>query len=50
MNRECGVFVLEEADWIELLRASPQTFFELLRDASNAVDRMDLEERGERKC
>lgn len=50
MDRECGVFVLAEADWIQLLRASPQTFFELLTDASRAVDRLDLANSGEGMC
>lgn len=50
VNREYGVFVLAEADWIHLLRASPQTFFELLTEASKAVDRLDLENRAEGKC
>jgi antirestriction protein ArdC len=50
MDRDCGVFVLAEADWIQLLRASPQTFFELLTEANNAVDRLDLENRVEGKC
>lgn len=50
IDQECGVFLLAEADWIQLLRASPQTFFELLTDASKAVDRFDLENRAEGKC
>lgn len=47
---ECGVFVLAEADWIQLLRTSPQSFFDLLTDAGKAVDRLNLETRGEGMC
>lgn len=47
---ECGVLVLAEADWIQLLRTSPQTFFEMVTDASKAIDHLDLETRGEGMC
>lgn len=40
LAREYGVFVLAEADWIALLRASAETFFELLAEASKAVDQL----------
>ncbi len=40
LAREYGVFVLAEADWIVLLEASAETFFEILAEASKAVDQL----------
>lgn len=37
-RRECGGFLLAEADWIQVLERSPQTFFDSLAWASKAMD------------
>lgn len=38
LDRECGVFKLAEADWNWLLTESSNRFFDLIADASHAVD------------
>lgn len=38
LRRDYGVFVLAEADWIERVQQTPQTFIHLLADARRAAD------------
>jgi antirestriction protein ArdC len=38
VRRECGGFLLAEADWIQMLEQSPQAFFDSLAWASKAVN------------